>query len=217
MMDTVTSTETDHDEPAPSRQARVGALSRQDTKRRLLDAAGVEFTEHGYAGTTVNRIAARAGVTVQTLYLAWGSKSALLRAHAEARLNEGRGEPSGVAAQFEGATGRDVATGLAAIVTQAARSAATVWKLYRDASATDPAIAADWDQLQALRRTTIGLVTAHIPHDEVRAGLDRDTARDTAWAIASPEMYELLVRRGGYSIEAFQTWVATTLAAALLR
>ena len=48
---------------------------------RLLRAAEEEFTERGYAAATVARIAARAGVTVQTLYLAWGSKRALLRAY----------------------------------------------------------------------------------------------------------------------------------------
>src|SRR6201994_622475 len=66
-----------------SRQKRVGEVLRQDTRNRLLQAAGEEFPVRGYAGTTVTRLAAAAGVSVQTLYLAWGSKRALLRGYME--------------------------------------------------------------------------------------------------------------------------------------
>ena len=71
----------------PSRQKRVGDALRQDTRNRLLQAAGEEFPVHGYAGTTVTRLAAAAGVSVQTLYLAWGSKRALLRGYMENALS----------------------------------------------------------------------------------------------------------------------------------
>src|ERR1700727_459682 len=70
----------------PSRQKRVGEILRQDTRDRLLQAAGEEFPVHGYTGTTVTRLAAAAGVSVQTLYLAWGSKRALLRGYMENAL-----------------------------------------------------------------------------------------------------------------------------------
>src|ERR1700748_2597843 len=72
--------------PKPTRHQEAAAASRAATRRRLLRAAEEEFTERGYAAATVAKIAARAGVTVQTLYLAWGSKRALLRAYIEAAL-----------------------------------------------------------------------------------------------------------------------------------
>src|SRR6202012_3498689 len=72
--------------PKPTRHQEAAAASRAETRRRLLRAAEEEFTERGYSAATVARIAARAGVTVQTLYLAWGSKRALLRAYMEAAL-----------------------------------------------------------------------------------------------------------------------------------
>src|ERR1700749_5050924 len=72
--------------PNPPRHQEAAAASRAETRRRLLRAAEEEFTERGYAAATVARIAARAGVTVQTLYLAWGSKRALLRAYIEPAL-----------------------------------------------------------------------------------------------------------------------------------
>jgi hypothetical protein len=89
------------------------------------------------------------------------------------------------------------------------------WTLYRDAAAVDPEIAADWQELQLLRRGTFTASLARIPDRELRLG--RAEATDTAWAIASPEMYELLVGRAGYSLDQFESWLATTLAAALLR
>jgi hypothetical protein len=39
---------------------------------------------------------------------------------------------------------------------------------------------------------------------------------DTAWALASPECWDLLIGRRGYSVEDYQAWVEDTLAAALL-
>src|ERR1700753_2800800 len=86
----------------PSRQKRVGEILRQDTRDRLLQAAGEEFPVHGYAGTTVTRLAAAAVVSVQTLYLAWGSKRALLRGYMENALSGDTGSPEDPARRFAG-------------------------------------------------------------------------------------------------------------------
>lgn len=199
-----------------SRQAKVGAALRRETQHRLLQAAAEEFTKHGYARATVSRIAKRAGVTVQTLYLAWGSKRALLRAYMTASLAERLGPHEEVGNLFAGKTGSEITTQLAELVGTTAETAGAGWKLYRDAAATDAEIAADWDQLQSLRRGTMARIVAHIPDEALAPGLSRDAARDTAWVIASPESYELLVRRAGYSSEQFIHWMNATLTAALL-
>src|SRR6202012_1309062 len=91
----------------PSRQKRVGDALRQDTRNRLLHAAGEEFAARGYAGTTVTRLAAAAGVSVQTLYLAWGSKRALLRGYMENALSGGDGSPEDAARRFAGLSPRE--------------------------------------------------------------------------------------------------------------
>jgi AcrR family transcriptional regulator len=200
-----------------SRQAKVGAASRLETRDRLQQAAAAEFTAHGYAGATVGRIAERAGVTVQTLYLAWGSKRELLRAYMTAALAQGHGRHEDVGAHFHGKTPREVVALLAVLVGKTAETAGTGWKLHRDAAATDAEVAADWDQWQLMRRGTMDTIVAHIPDEALRRGLSREAARDTAWVIASPESYELLVRRGGCSPEEFVHWMDATLAAALLR
>src|SRR4051794_38175654 len=48
-----------------------------ETRRKLRDAAQVEFAAHGFAGTTVDAIAARAAVNKERLYSYFGDKRAL--------------------------------------------------------------------------------------------------------------------------------------------
>jgi AcrR family transcriptional regulator len=199
-----------------SRQREVGAASRQRTRRRLLEAAGAEFAQSGYLNATVSKIAGRAGVTVQTLYLAWGSKRALLRAFMESTLTTDAGGPGVLGDRFAGRTPHEVIAQTAALVSEIATRSATGWKLYRDAAASDAEIADDWAEFQRRRRETFERIVDNIPVRALRAGLTRESARDTAWAIASPETHEVLVRHAGYSPEEFEQWVAATMAAALL-
>ena len=145
--------------PKPTRHQEAGAASRAETRRRLLRAAEEEFAERGYTAATVARIAARAGVTVQTLYLAWGSKRALLHAYIDAALagdettSYPQARPDMIAAVLEGALDdpRAIIRQISALYRQIAERAALGWQLYRDAAASDPEIATDWQALQALR------------------------------------------------------------------
>jgi len=50
------------------------------TRRLLREAAAAEFAEHGLHGTTIERIAARAGVNKERLYNYFGDKAALFAA-----------------------------------------------------------------------------------------------------------------------------------------
>lgn len=59
---------------ASGRQARA-----QATRRRVIDAAHDLFVNQGYGRTTIADIARDAGVSVETIYSAFGSKAALLR------------------------------------------------------------------------------------------------------------------------------------------
>ena len=148
--------------PKPTRHQEAAAASRAETRRRLLHAAEEEFTERGYTAATVAQIAARAGVTVQTLYLAWGSKRALLRAYMDAALagdddtSYPQAQPDMIAAALDGALDdpRAIIRQISILYRQIAERAALGWQLYRDAAASDPEIAADWQALQALRHQT---------------------------------------------------------------
>jgi AcrR family transcriptional regulator len=209
-----------------SRQREAGEVTRRETRRRVLAAATQEFAEQGYRKATIARIATRADVAVQTVYHAWGSKRALLRGALETAI-------TGTEAGFE--PGRDVLAPLAGdldprdagdprrylahvahrFVELAAR-AAVGWQTYRDGAAVDPEIAADWQALQETRRAAFDAIVDRLPAGALRPGLTRRQAADTAWVIASPESYELLVRRLGMSNRDLERWVSSTLVAALL-
>jgi AcrR family transcriptional regulator len=209
-----------------SRQREAGEATRRETRRRLLAAAKAEFAERGYAAATVIRIAERADVSVQTLYSNWGNKRNLLRAVMESSVTGDEdlplvpGQPPGIiTAALEPEDIADPRRLLAHLSHQfrlLAERAAVGWQTYRDGAAVDPDIAADWQQLSDLRRGAFRALFARVPAGALRPGLGNAAAADTAWAIASPDMHDLLVRQGGYDYDRLEEWVRTTLIAALL-
>jgi len=208
------------------RRREAGAASREETRRRLLAAADGLFRERGYPATTVAAIAERAGVSLQTLYLAWGSKRALLRAASDAavvaselpmRPEEWR---STVRAGLASEVGEDAAAAayLAAVgrlFVRVAERAAPYWRMQRQAAATEPEIAADWEATVTERRRTMAEVAGGVPRRGLRAGLAGEDVADTLWALASPEVYDLLTTQGDYTPAAFGSWLERTLVAAL--
>lgn len=207
-----------------SRQQEIGAAMRAETRRLLLLAAGEEFAEKGYTRTTVAAIAARAGVTVQTLYHAWGSKLALLEAFLDESLT-GRPGPgvvgSGRATMLAplAEAGDDAVRlvgAIAALFRHICERAALGWRLYREASASNPDVAEVWARLQAERRGTFEMALAAMPDSALRPSLTRADAVDTAWAIASPDTFDLFVRYRGFTLDEYEAWVHATLLAALI-
>ena len=70
----------------PSSQAidPHGLTGRPEKRRAILDAARRVFFSNGFAQTSVDTIAAQAGVSKQTIYNHFGDKRALFVAVAEA-------------------------------------------------------------------------------------------------------------------------------------
>lgn len=206
-----------------SRQRQAGEATRRETRRILLVAAREEFAERGYHAATVARIAERADVAVQTLYSAWGSKRQLLRAVMETSLTgdddqmiePGKGPPQ-AAAIPEGLDSTEYLIQLTHQFRLLAERASLGWQTYRDAAAVDPEAAKDWQELMDLRRLSFTKLIGRIRPEDLRPGLTAAAAVDTAWAIASPDMHDQLIRRAGYTYDEFEEWVRTTLIAALL-
>jgi AcrR family transcriptional regulator len=82
-----------HFTPMPPRSLKPRKQPSQERARAtveaLLEAAAQVFERHGYAAGTTNRIAARAGVSIGSLYQYFPSKDALLLALVERHLDEG--------------------------------------------------------------------------------------------------------------------------------
>lgn len=208
------------------RRREAGAASREETRRRLLAAADGLFREQGYAATTVAAIAARADVSLQTLYLAWGSKRDLLRAAAGAAAVASQlpMEPeqwrSTIRAELADDAGADptAVAYLAAVsrlFVRVAERTSRYWRMYRQAAATDPELAGDWEAVLAERRHTMTEVAKGTPRQGLRTDLTQEVIADTLWALASPEMYDLLTTQGNYPPAAFESWLQRTLIAAL--
>jgi len=115
------------------------------TRRRIVETATVRFLQHGYSATSVESIAADAGVATATVYQAFGTKAAVLaRALDEAIVGDGDDTPllerGWVAVAREE---RDPHRRLALVVDGAAAAAARTSALKamaRDAAAIEPAI-----------------------------------------------------------------------------
>ena len=209
-----------------SRQREAGEATRRETRRRLLAAAKAEFAERGYAAATVIRIAVRADMSVQTLYSNWGNKRNLLRAVMESSVTGDEDvplvagqAPAIITATLDPGDAADPVLLLAHLSHQfrlLAERSAVGWQTYRDGAGVDPDIAADWKQLSDLRRRGFHAFFARVPAKALRPGLTNAVAADTAWAIASPDIHDLLVRQAGYSYDQLEDWVRGTLSAALL-
>src|SRR5215217_3506766 len=72
---------------SPRRRAQAAA-----TRDDILDAAQRLFEQRGYAATTMDAIAAEAGVALKTVYVAFETKGSLLRALWNHLLRAGRDE-----------------------------------------------------------------------------------------------------------------------------
>jgi len=92
-----------------SLQARHGAEPRWQRRKNarpaeLVSAALQIFTERGYAGTRLDDVAERAGVSKGTLYLYYANKEDLFKAVVREGLVSPLMEVRGLIDQFEGAT-----------------------------------------------------------------------------------------------------------------
>ena len=202
------------------------ASGRQEQARRsrlvMLQAAHRLFLERGYSATTMPAVAEAAGVSVQSVYKAFGNKAALLKTVFDVAM---AGDDEPVPMLQRAALGRvrdepDPRRKLelyGEFVAEVTPRHVPVQLLARAAAATDPEAAGVWEQLQAERLA--GLTGfARALHDEghLRPDVPMEEARDLLWTCNSPETYDLLVLQRGWTPERYGRWVADTLIAALL-
>jgi AcrR family transcriptional regulator len=197
-------------------QARV-------TRARIRDAAAELFVEHGYAATAVAAIAQRAGVAPQTVYAAFGTKSAML-VEAIGVAMVGDDEPVAVYERPEardvGAAGSpaDAASAIAGLCRRLLERASGLIHAAEAAAASDPELAelaagGHRARLTDMRRFARDLDRAGL----LRAGLRATDAADLLFVIASPETYRSLTGVRGWSPGRYETWLRTTLERVVLR
>ena len=194
----------------------------RENRRAVLEAARRMFLERGYAATTVGAIAAEAGVSVETVYKAFGNKPGLVKAVVDVAIV---GDDESVPMLQRDRIRRieaesDPRRKLAMYGEHLAESAprrVPIELLVRAAAASDPGAAGVWEQLEAERLTGMGFFARHLGEGgHLRPGVSVEDARDVLWTCNSAEVYDLLVLRRGWSPERYGRWIGDALAAALL-
>lgn len=172
----------------------------EETRRRILAVARALFVGEGYGRTTIEAIAKKAGVAVQTVYAAFGSKAAMLMALLDqlaldadpSRLERGLaaagGDPARQLREAISFTGRLYAAGFDVI------------DLARTVSGVEPDLARMWQIGEQRRYERISeLVATWARAGALRPGLSPRTATDLLWALGGPDAFRLLVKERGWS------------------
>jgi AcrR family transcriptional regulator len=203
----------------PARTRKQAAA--EETQRVIVEAAARLFLERGYQATSIGRIAADAGVAVQTIYNAVGSKRALLSRVLDVAA-AGERAPTPVP-QFmrEQAEAEPDPRAIVAQLVEFWRGAlprtAAVFRIIREAAAADPEIAT-LERGRSAQRLRNYRQAAQLLADRgaLRAGVTIDAAAATIFAIGHPESYRALVLDGAWDDDTWAAWVQATLESALL-
>jgi AcrR family transcriptional regulator len=194
------------------RRARRGT----DTRKRIEQAAARLFTSDGYTATTMQAIASQAGVHVQTIYLAYGTKPALLAACA-ARLVAGDEDPETPPAERRWARAiaaePDPHAKLKRYVKHIGDVSPRITPLIdvlRTTAPAEPEVAAFLAHMEHARREgPRQLLGLGVPGGTWRPRLTPDKVADIVFAISSPDTLRALIERCG--------WTRTTAEALIVR
>ncbi|MER6087003.1 TetR/AcrR family transcriptional regulator [Streptomyces bluensis] len=204
----------------PSRR-RYDSLRRttqaQQTRAEIADAARRLFVGQGWARTTVRAVAQEAGVSVPTVYAAYGNKTGLARALADAA--DLTADASRMLAELEAPTA-DPRRQLAAMAGYDRRlfeRAGDVIMLIREAGRTEPELASAYRDGRERGDETRVRVFSSWPADVLREGLDVRTAVDVYAALCTIDVYATLTTERGWSPERVERWWSEALARELLR
>lgn len=194
-----------------------------ETRRRIEEAAARLFTSDGYSGTTMQAIAAEAGVHVQTIYLAYGTKPALLAACA-ARLVAGEEDPESHPSERRWA--REIAadpdprgklTRYVAHIGDVSPRITPLTDVLRATASSEPEVAAFLAHMEDGRREgPRQLLGLGVPGGTWRAQLTPDQVADIMFAIASPDTMRALVNRCGWTRSSAEELLVRTLERELL-
>jgi AcrR family transcriptional regulator len=202
---------------SPRRREQAAA-----TRREILAAAQRLFERQGYAATTMAAIAAEAGVALKTVYVAFETKSGLLRAlwHLLLRGDEADvpvGDRDWYRRVVEERDPRRQIELTARNSRLVKERAAALMRVIRNAATADADIAALWARIQSdfhdNQRTIVAALAKNAP---LRSGLDVDRAADILWTLNHPDTWLLLVAERGWSPEEWERWFAATVAEQLL-
>jgi len=187
-------------------------LQAQQTRDRIADAARQLFAARGYRATSMEAIAAEAGVAPRTVYSAFGAKREILSAICEKWLEQAHARELAGAAMAE----PDPRKRLRA----AAHWLRTLYEAGFDVVTLFAAASDDDAETRALLRAKLAgrnqVMDAIIASLEGELHIPTKRAQAIYRALAAPDVYGELVGESHWTPAAFEDWVAETLLRQLL-
>lgn len=193
------------------------------TRRRILEAARHLFAEKGYGATTIQALADEAGVAVQTVYAAFGSKPEILKQLFDACVvGDDAALPLAERPEWRGWQAEENGEQMVRLFARAnrviAERTADVVVVVAAAAGSHPGIARMWEEAEAARYQDQSRLAERLADcGLLRPTLSVGQAADVIWTLAGPGTYTDLVRRRGWSAQDYDEWLADQLGHALLR
>lgn len=191
------------------------AARARETRAEIAEAARKLFVAKGWSATTVREVAAEAGVSVPTVYAAYGDKTGLVRALVDSA--DLAADVSRQVADLEAATTpAEQLAAMAAYDRRLFERAGDVIALVREAGRTEPELAAAYLAGRTGGDRTRHEVFSAWPPGVLRAGVDVAEAVDSYAAICNLDVYTTLTVERSWSPERVERWWAELLARELL-
>jgi len=180
-----------------------------ETQKLILDAAQRLFLETGFGLTTIEAIAASAGVAVSTVYAIFTNKRGLLKAIRESWHHTSQARERYEEALREADPARRLSIFASATRHQWERGA-VMMAIYTSAAAVDAEAAAELQSALSGRRANVGRwIQATVPL--LRADLEPKRMVAVYLALSRPELYLELVNTWGWTPDEYEHWLAQTL------
>jgi AcrR family transcriptional regulator len=195
----------------------------RQTRRAVVAAAAALYLRDGFGRTTVDAVAASAGVSRKTVFRAVGGKVDLLKLaidwaaagdDEDVPLAE-RAEIAQLAAQLGGDA---IMTHWAMLTAAIGSRVAGLSLVLAEAAGTDPAARDLRDRAQAQRHLGATAFAEFLAaRGLLRSDVDVNQAADLAWLYSDPWMYHRLVVERNWSHEDFVAWLAHAVGTQLLQ
>jgi AcrR family transcriptional regulator len=167
----------------------------------------------GYAATTISSVAHACGVSVESVYRRFPGKAALIRAVVEEALRGDGPVPAEARSDaIPSADLVDLLEGWGRLSAEVAPRVAPLLLLVKVAAAHDPElsdVARKLDDSRRRRMTDNARRLAQAGHLPVSRSVEE--VADLLWTYSSPEVYDLLVHRSGWPVEAYQQFIVDGL------
>lgn len=190
------------------------------TREKIIEAARELFLARGYGATSLQEVADRAGVAVQTVYFVFGNKRTLFKDVVDTSI-AGDTEPVATMDRewFRAACAAPTAVDQLRVHVRATGEilgrVAPIIPLIAAAAATDPQIAAQWPDPDPRYTVQHAAAQALADKPDVRPDVSVEMAADLLFCLLSPQLYLLFVQVRGWSPGRWETWAYATLTAQL--